>query len=512
MRWLAHLCGIVSIVFLGLFFFYPLGVILFRGLQHLNTDVLTNPYYLQRLLFTFFQALLSTLLTTLVALPAAFLFSRYTFWGKGFLKVAFTLPFVLPSVVAGIGFLALFGPRGMMGINISGTLTIILLAHVFYNYALVVRIVSGYMQGFGKRSSEAAAMLGATAWQIFTRVTLPLAWPAILASALLVFIFCFGSFGVIMILAPEPRFATLEVEIYRLLSRLLDIESAALLTLVQLLCVGIFTVIYTRLQARLSVRYMQRIPLEKPKGGIRIFLWGNILVAVLLIVLPLLALSIQAFSSGLSHFRFLTESQPTIGFTGLWPALRNSLGFALSSTLVSLLLGFAFAYSVVRGNWRWLDSLSLLPLATSPITLGFGYLLTYPVLSSNRWGVLLAHTLLAFPFVARSILPSLQSMPRSILEAGKVFGASSFGVLKRIELPLLRKALLTAATFAFAISLGEFGATLVLQNPDYATLPIAIFDRLSRPGPSNYGAAMALSFILMMVAFGVMLILERLEE
>jgi thiamine transport system permease protein len=76
----------------------------------------------------------------------------------------------------------------------------------------------------------------------------------------------------------------------------------------------------------------------------------------------------------------------------------------------------------------------------------------------------------------------------------------------------LRKAILTAATFAFAISLGEFGATLVLQNPDYATLPIAIFDRLGRPGPSNYGAAMALSFILMMAAFGVMIILEKLES
>jgi thiamine transport system permease protein len=502
----------VSVVFLGLFFFYPLGAILFKGLANLNADILTNPYYLHRLTFTFLQALLSTALTTLLALPTAVLFSRYTFWGKGLLKVAFTLPFILPSVVAGIGFLALFGPRGLTGLDLHGTLVIILLTHVFYNYALVVRIVSSYLQGLGKRLGEAAAMLGATPWQTFIRVTLPLAWPAILAAALLVFIFCFSSFGVIIILAPRPQFATLEVEIYRLLSRLLDIESAALLTLVQLLWVGIFTVIYTRLQGQLSLHYAREMPLEKPKSGIRLFLYANMVLAALIILMPLIALSMKAFSAGLGNFRFLAAAQTTIGFTGLWPALRNSLGFALSSMAVSLVLGFAFAYSVVRGDWRWLDSTSLLPLATSPVTLGFGYLLAYPALSSTPWGVILAHTLLAFPFVARSILPSLQRMPASLLEAGKVFGASSFGVLRRIELPLLRKAILTAATFAFAISLGEFGATLVLQNPDYATLPIAIFDRLGRPGPSNYGAAMALSFILMMAAFGVMIILEKLES
>ena len=226
----------------------------------------------------------------------------------------------------------------------------------------------------------------------------------------------------------------------------------------------------------------------------------------------MLALLAQTFSHGFDSFGYLSQAKATIGFRGLIPALRNSLGFALGSMILSLLIGFAFAYSIARGPWQWLDSLSLWPLATSPITLGFGYLLAFPALSANLWGVVIAHTLLAFPFVARSLLPALRSLPSNTLSAAQVLGATPLRVLFSVEIPILQKALFTAASFAFAISLGEFGATLVLQNPKYATLPIAIFDRLGRPGLANYEAALALSFVLMLVAGVVMSILERLEN
>jgi thiamine transport system permease protein len=91
-------------------------------------------------------------------------------------------------------------------------------------------------------------------------------------------------------------------------------------------------------------------------------------------------------------------------------------------------------------------------------------------------------------------------------------GASPVGLLFRVELPLLTPSLITAASFAFAISLGEFGATLVIQSERFATLPIAIADRLGRPGATNYGAALALSFILMSVTAAIMLLLERFES
>ena len=164
------------------------------------------------------------------------------------------------------------------------------------------------------------------------------------------------------------------------------------------------------------------------------------------------------------------------------------------------------------GGWRWLDALSLLPLATSAVTLGFGYLLAFPGLAVSPWGYILAHTLLAFPFVARSLLPALRGLPPGPLEAARVLGATPLRTLRRVEMPLLLPSFVAAAAFAFAVSLGEFGATLVISRPEYATIPVAIFDRLGRPGAANYGAALALSVLLMAVTAGVMLLLERFGQ
>lgn len=519
--WLTRLCGLIALAFLALFLFYPLVVILLRSLTNWDAvlGALTNPFYRERLGFTAYQALLSTALTVLIGLPSALLFARFNFVGKKLLRSAFTIPFVMPTVVAGIGFLALFGPRGLVGVDLRDSLTLILLAHVFYNYAIVVRIVGSYLEAASPRLREAAQMLGASPLRTLWRVTLPVAAPAIFAAATLVFIFCFTSFGVIVILAPSPSFATLEVEIYRLTARLLRLEQAAVLVLAQLVVISLFTWIYTRMQARLAVPMGGGgIALPRPTGAWRVLLWGNLIGAALLILAPLGALVYQAFWPegggwpSARNVRFLLEARPSVGFAGVGQALGNSLRFAGSSLLLSLVVGFAFAYAVVRGGWRWLDTLSLLPLATSAVTLGFGYLIAFPALRASPWGLVLAHTLIAFPFVTRSLLPALRGLPPNLIRAAQVLGARPLSILRRVELPLLLPAFVTAASFAFAVSMGEFGASLVLSRPEYATLPVAIFDRLGRPGAANYGSALVLASLLMVVTGAVMLILERFGE
>ena len=515
---LSLVTGIFAAAFLALFLFYPLGVILMRSASSLDTisDVLSNPYYLKRLAFTTYQALLSTLITVLLALPSALLFARFDFRGKRVLRSAFTIPFVMPTVVAAIGFLTLLGPRGLLSVDLRDTLAIILFAHVFYNYAVVVRIVGAYLEAVGPRLRQASAMLGASPLRTLWRVTLPLALPAIIAAATLVFIFCFTSFGVILILAPEPQFGTLEVEVYRLTARLLQLESAAVLVLVQLLVISLFTWVYTRMQARLAVSLGGGSVLSKPTGLWRWLLALNMFVAVTLILSPLLALTLSAFWTddgfSLRNFAALGEVSRSVGFAGAGRAIFNSLRFALSSMTLSLVVGFAFAYAIVRGGWRILDSLSLLPLATSAVTLGFGYLLAFPGLSSSLYGIILAHTLIAFPFVVRSVLPALRALPPNLLHAARMLGSSPLTILRRVELPLLIPSLIAAASFAFAVSMGEFGATLVLQRPEFATIPVAIFDRLGRPGAANYGAALALSVLLMLITGAVMVLLERFGE
>jgi len=194
--------------------------------------------------FTLFQAGLSTLLTLLVGLPAAFVFGRFDFPAKRMLSALTTLPFILPVVTAAAGFNALLGPNGWLNlllmrllglttppIHLLNTLAAILLGHVFYNTAIVIRMVGSAWAGLDPRLEQAARVLGASPLKALREVTLPLLRPAILAAALLVFLFDFTSFGVILLLG-GPHFATLEVEIYIQALQMLNLPLAGVLLFV----------------------------------------------------------------------------------------------------------------------------------------------------------------------------------------------------------------------------------------------------------------------------------------
>ncbi len=155
----------------------------------------------------------------------------------------------------------------------------------------------------------------------------------------------------------------------------------------------------------------------------------------------------------------------------------------------------------------------MLPLGTSAVTLGLGFIIALdrPPLNLRASPLLvpLAHTLVAFPFVVRSLTPSLRSIRPRLRQAAAVMGASPGQVIRHIDLPLVSRALLVAALFAFTISLGEFGATAMIARPEYPTIPLAIDTLISQPGPLNYGQAMAMSTILMLVCATGMLAIEQ---
>jgi thiamine transport system permease protein len=200
-------------------------------------------------------------------------------------------------------------------------------------------------------------------------------------------------------------------------------------------------------------------------------------------------------------------------------AIGISLAYALATVVLSLLLGIPAAWALARSQNSWasrtLDPLLMLPLGTSAVTLGLGFIvaLNRPPLQlvGSPWLVPLAHTLVAFPFVVRSLTPALRSIRPRLRQAAAVMGASPLQVFRQVDLPLAGRAVLVAAAFAFTISLGEFGATAVLARPEYPTVPVVIYRLLSQPGAMNYGQAMALSTILMMVAVISMLVIERMR-
>jgi len=163
--------------------------------------------------------------------------------------------------------------------------------------------------------------------------------------------------------------------------------------------------------------------------------------------------------------------------------------------------------------WRLLDPIFMLPLGTSAVTLGLGYIvaLDEPPLNlrTSPLLVVLAHTLVALPFVVRSVLPALRSIHPHLREAAAVLGASPWRVWREVDLPIVARAVLVGAVFAFTISMGEFGATSLIARPERPTMPVAIYRFLARPGTANYGQALAMSTLLMLVCTLGFLAIER---
>lgn len=548
-RYLLYSIYLIPIAFLLVFFFYPLASILQVSLlAEGSLDVsgvgalLERAYFLDVIWFTTWQATVSMLLTLLVGLPAAYIFSHYRIPGRDLLRSLLTVSFVMPTVVVATAFLALVGPNGRLNVllmelfgldrapfNLQHTVWIILLAHVFYNIAIVVRIVGGFWSNLDRRVEEAAAVLGAPPLRVFREITMPLLLPAIAAAALLVFLFDFTSFGVILILG-GPRYATIEVEVYRQTVQLFNLPLAATLSIVQLVFTFIVMSAYTRIQARASVpiEFQASQQSERAPAGWREWVTiGIVLLVVLgLTVAPLLSLAERSLTLGdkfsFEFYRALnTNPTGSVFYTKPLVAVRNSLLFAVATVGISVIMGTISAYFLAPpGRQRsrsWLrrlaDPLFLLPLGTSAVTLGFGYIISLdsPPLNLRTSPVLLpiAHSLVAFPFVVRTLLPVLRGLNPALREAAAVLGAAPIEVLREIDFPIVGRALLVGAIFAFAISMGEFGATSLISRPEYPTMPIVIFRFLSQPGQRNYGQALAMSTLLMVVTAIGFLLIER---
>jgi thiamine transport system permease protein len=517
--WRALAYGI-PLAFIALFFVYPLVSILERGLgTEGDLAVLTDPLTREVLWFSVWQAVASTALTILVALPASYVLGRYTFPGRGFAFAVVTVPFVLPTVVVALAFVAVL-PDGL-----ERGWAAILVAHVFFNVAVVVRFVGTFWAGLDPRVSEAAATLGAGPFRGFREVTLPLLAPALAAAASIVFLFSFTSFGVILILG-GPRFSTLETEIYNQAVRLFDLRAAAVLALVQLVCVALAVWVATRLEAKLAVggpRRRERDVLRPLRTrGEKAFAALSLGALALFLGLPLAVLVERSLAVGQGHsleaYRALTRSTNAL-LASPWEAIVNSIVYAAGATVIALVVGGLAAFAVTAstsGRTRILDGLLLLPLGASAVMLGFGFIVAFdtePIdFRSSPWIVPVAQALVAIPFVVRLVAPTLRAIDERQREAAAVLGASPGRVRREIDLPVAGRALAIAAGFAFAISLGEFGATVFLARPDSPTLPVAIFRFLSRPGELNVGQAYALAVILMVVTAVSVLVIERLRR
>ena len=550
--WRAALFWLLPAAFLGYFFYQPLLAIfnlLISPEWGFDLAALDWSQVWEPLRFTVFQATLSTLLTLVIGLAGAWLFAQFDFPGKKTLKLLSTLPFILPTVVVAAGFNALLGPRGWLNLGLMAlfnldsppiqflnTFGAILTAHVFYNTTIVIRVVSNAWTRQNARLQQAAQVLGASPWRTFREVTLPLLRPAILSATLLVFLFNFTSFGVILMLG-GPQYATLEVDIYIQAMHLLNLPLAAILSILQLICTLAITIGHNRLSRNDTLATSSRsqgLQPRKPKRGFQTVVVVLLVVALFtLLVSPLAALALRSVVKldanrgergeiqrgfTLQYYKALWENpRNSLFYVPPIDAARNSLTFALITIAIAVTLGLLVAYAQKQRSAlnNILDPLMMLPLGASAITLGLGFIIVFnkPPFSTLTFPILLpiAHSLIALPFVVRTLGPALQSIPPSLRNAARVLGARPARVWWEVDLPLLAPSLLVSMIFALTISLGEFGATSFLTRPQYPTLPVAIYRYISQPGALNYGQALAMSTLLMLVCAAGIFLIERLR-
>ncbi|MQG38980.1 MAG: iron ABC transporter permease [SAR202 cluster bacterium] len=537
---------LLPLIFFIAFFAYPLFKILIYSFTSSEdiaiyqfAEILTDPYYLGRIWFTVWQAFLSMILALLAGLPIAYIFSKYEFTGKSFLQALTTVPFVMPTIVVAMGFITLFGNDGILNtglskflnlneplIKINNSLTIILIAHTFYNYSIIVRIVSSIWANIDPELERAGSILGANKFHVFTKITLPVLLPAIISSALLAFTFSFSSFGVILVLA-GPKFATIEVSIYQLAVKLMDLPSASTLCIIQIIFTYSFMILYSNLQNRYSnwinIRPSKNTyKLKKTKKDNIFIILG--VIYILILISPLIALIARTLSFEIgntqSHVSELfSNQQGSYFYLNPITTIINSFKFAAGTLFISIILGTISSYLVAnrtnRSKNHLIDALLMLPLGVSSIALGLGYILAWntpPFDLRGSWIIIIiAHSLIAYPFVMRSVLPAIQQINPNLREVATLLGSSTKKVFYKIDLPLITPSLIVGSTFAFAISIGEFGASLLLVKPEFTTMPVAIYRFLGLPGDENLKNALVMSSILMCTVIIGFICIEKLR-
>ncbi len=510
-------CGMISRGFFVDGSFDPAGV----------AEVLARPRTHRVLWFTVWSAALATLASVLLGMPAAYVLHRLRFPFRGLIRALLLVPFVLPTVVVGVAFRLLVGESGPLGfLGLDGTPVAIIAGLTFFNVAVVIRAVGAAWESLDPRPGEAAAALGASPAQVFRTVTFPALRPALVSAATVVFLFCATSFGVVLTLG-GLRYSSVETEIYLLTTQLLDLQAAAALSIVQLLAITALLVLVGRLRAVPDPTVERRTARPRRPGRQDVGQLALTAVALALVAAPVLTLLVGSLRADdawtLENYRRLTTVGP--GNALLVPvtdALVTSLRTAVDATWMALLLGGSIAVvvsrrSISRGERRLrstLDGFFMLPLGVSAVTLGFGFLITLdqPPFDFRDSPLLVpvAQALVALPLVVRTLVPVLSGVNDRQRQAAASLGAGPLRAFATVDLPAIRRPLLAAAGFAFAVSLGEFGATSFLARDEHPTLPVVIYQLIGRPGDENFGMALAASVVLAATTALVVLVVDRL--
>ena len=490
--------------------------------------------------FTFIVAFLSTIFTLIIGLPLAWNLGRYNWPCHNILRSIFTVPFVMPSILVAMGFLALLDWISFLTDYNHSTevrFYFLLLAHAWFNLALVIRFCEPLLSTIDSSYEEACRLLPSGKTQIsrFRNFWIPLMWPNIAASSALVFVFSFTSFALVKFITPTQRnlevvmanqseWAGLSVpSLSRTPSEIVMASST-----IQLVTIIFALIISSWLQSRSSGHHLSTLNDARKSVSFKSLRGLYIILMLIFIISPMLSLISSSFMIRENNMMTFSLDGWESAFggsrspTNAYQSLKTSIGYALMTIFLSLPIGFLLTdtiFNLEKTNPKSatiLDVLVMLPLALSAVMVGLGVLLglmrTDPEIARSWWIPLYGHLMLTTPFVVRVLLPAMRNLNPRLEEAASLLGANYLKRLIFIRLSLLTPSIIVASSLVFAISLGEFGASwVVLRFTEYTTLPVMIGDLLSRPGydPILRPAANAAGTILLLITLVLFISVER---
>jgi len=489
------------------------------------------------LIFTLLQALLSALFSILLAFPGAALFSHYRFKAKKALLSLSAISFILPPILVVLAFVQFWGQNGWVNqlwtflapgadkLKILYSAKAIIMAHIFYNLPLALRFLYDGWQSIPKTQQEAGYSLGASPARTFFRVTIPQLLPSVLSSFLIIFLYCFLSFSIILVLGGGPRYSTLEVEIYQQIKFSQHYFTGGLLALLEISISILAVTVYLYLERKRHHYEMDQIRMDDGaplnRSG-RILLWCYTILFMLFLAAPMVSMVSKSFlySGGawsgkqqLSlHWFQSIFSLADRNFLSL-KAIMNSLFYAFSSTLLVTVLCSLLGHLSLHHKLaapKFTQFILLLPMGISTVILSLGYLILSVHLPNAPWVrtslIIIIHAFTAIPFAYRAMINRIEKLPPNLIEAAQILGAPSEKVFNRIEWPMLRPAIITGALFSFALSIGEVNAVLVLARTEQTTIPLAIYRLI---GNYNFNGASAMGTLLIFITLGIFLLLEK---
>ena len=498
-------------------------------------EFLSDPWNLRVISFSLYQAFLSALLSILVGLPGAWLLTYYNFPGKRWFRLLTYLPFILPSILVVLAMVLFYGNNGWINrglMTLLGTdepqvhflysLTGILIAHVFYNFPLAMKIIGDQWERISLKYHHAASSLGVGNMRRFFGITLPLLMPSIGSAFVLIFLLCMNSFAIILVLGGGIRYTTIEVLIYQLARIELDFSGAASLAFLQggLSLIGMAIMLKGR-DRRVDQESASKSWLPEKLRNRSMKAWFGLCWILLVLIFalgPLFAILMDSFRK-FEHGEWIytwywyrelfTWRENNYFLSSLWNSLRIGLGSALISSISGLGLVSIIAYrkGVKRRFW---EMLTLFPIALSTVVFGVAWFHFYQGHLAGTipliFVVMAMHALLTCPYWIRIVLPTLESIPLQWHTESKMLGKQPLEYGVRILWPWLSKTFLIAFFFSFSLSLGELNSTMMIADETVRTLPLEIYGAISG---YRFSYASAVAVILLILSVSTFLLVER---